>query len=151
MLKGKEINFFSYYFWASDCHVHFRLDTPWMLMTVGVTWLSPSSASLPFCLRLWCPWTWPEPLWLQFIFLKVQPECHCQTNYPKTWLFTGHFPLSEKAQWFPIYCEMKSQSGINHLPKWRHFSISPSLSLFWIVSSNQVSSFTFPFVHLFIH
>lgn len=57
-----------------------------MLMAIDVPQLSPHSASLPFCLRLWSPRIWPHTLCLQFLFSQVHSARCCQTNHPKTCL-----------------------------------------------------------------
>lgn len=105
-------------YWDSDHLVHFCLDTPRMLMTVGAPQMSPHSASLLFCPRLWSPWTWPESPCLQFLFLQVHLAHGCQTNHPKTWFLYRSLPLSEKLQCISICYEMKSRSGVKYPPKW---------------------------------
>lgn len=122
-----------------------------MLMAIDVPQLSPHSASLPFCLRLWSPRIWPHTLCLQFLFLQVHSARCCQTNHPKTcFVFHRSLPLSEKLQPFSVYYEMKFKYGIKYPPKQapQYFSSS---SLFWTFPSNEglliLSSL---FIYLFI-
>lgn len=160
--KGLEENHHAtFVFYASEKQTKFFLlfltitfvfawTHPKILMTVGVLQLSPHSASLPFCLRLWSPWTWPEPLCLQFLFSQVHPASCCQTNHPKTCFFTGHFPCQRNHSRSPFATRWNSNLALN-TPQNEHLSIFPSFSLFWISPSNQRCSFIFPFIQLFIY
>ena len=83
----KQIQSFLLFFsWDSDSHVHF-LGALQDASAVGEPQLSPHSASLTFCLRLWSPWIWLQTICLQFLFSQVHSARCCQTNHPKTCFF----------------------------------------------------------------